>query len=239
MLDVAIALDARDLDLRQASAALKGPLGNDTVEIRNAAHLHGLCAGLKEGEYVIAGDAGDYVGVLNDGATIREGWVVDVATDEAQNRWIATPNALYPDPAHFADQDHAHVFSPDELRDTIQRSGLIVDSCFTIFPFLSRIRPFRAFGVIMYRVFQHAPYFATHGRTILIAAQTCLAFDPNEWRNAQTLEVPAKGLVRVSVPTATLDAAQPGLEDLRIVDPTGNQVPYLIEREGQRGVVGR
>jgi hypothetical protein len=66
--------------------------------------------------------------------------------------------------------------------------------------------------------------------TIFVAAQTCLAFDPNEWRNTQTLEVPAKGLVRVNVPAATLDAAQPGLEDLRIVDSTGNQVPYLIER---------
>ena len=66
--------------------------------------------------------------------------------------------------------------------------------------------------------------------TIVVAAQTCLAFDPNEWRNTQTLEVPAKGLVRVNVPAPTLDAAQPGLEDLRIVDSKGNQVPYLIER---------
>ena len=66
--------------------------------------------------------------------------------------------------------------------------------------------------------------------TIVVAAQTCLAFDPNEWRNTQALEIPAKGLVRVNVPTATLDAAQPGLEDLRIVDSKGNQVPYLIER---------
>jgi len=66
--------------------------------------------------------------------------------------------------------------------------------------------------------------------TIFADAQTSLAFDPNEWRNTQTVEVPAKGLVRVSVPATTLDAAQPGLEDLRIVDSTGNQVPYLIER---------
>ncbi len=66
--------------------------------------------------------------------------------------------------------------------------------------------------------------------TILVAAQTCLAFDPNEWRNTQVFEVPAKGLVRVNVPAGTLDAAQPELEDLRIVDSTGNQVPYLIER---------
>src|SRR5262249_51068979 len=66
--------------------------------------------------------------------------------------------------------------------------------------------------------------------TIVLDAQTSPAFDPNEWRNTQALEVPARGLVRVNIPTATLDAAQPGLEDLRIIDAPGNQVPYLIER---------
>jgi Protein of unknown function (DUF3999) len=65
---------------------------------------------------------------------------------------------------------------------------------------------------------------------ILSAAQTSWAFDPHEWRNTQTFEVPAKGLVRVNIPAATLDAARPGLEDLRIIDSAGNQVPYLIER---------
>jgi Protein of unknown function (DUF3999) len=68
------------------------------------------------------------------------------------------------------------------------------------------------------------------GLTILVTRQTSVAFDSNEWRNSQALEVPAKGLVRVNVPVATLDAAQTRLEDLRIVDSTGNQVPYLIER---------
>ncbi|PYI79884.1 MAG: hypothetical protein DMF05_08260, partial [Verrucomicrobia bacterium] len=62
---------------------------------------------------------------------------------------------------------------------------------------------------------------------IFVAAQTCLAFDPNEWRNTQTLEIPAAGLVHVNLPATTLDAAQPGLEDLRIVDSKGDQVPYL------------
>ena len=76
----------------------------------------------------------------------------------------------------------------------------------------------------------HHKFCAIVALTILVVAQTCLAFDPNEWRNTQTLEVPAKGLVRVNVPAATLDAAQPGLEDLRIIDSAGNQVPYLIER---------
>src|SRR6476646_7732895 len=66
--------------------------------------------------------------------------------------------------------------------------------------------------------------------TIFVAAQTCLAFDPNEWRNTQVLDIPAAGLVHVNLPATTLDTAQPGLEDLRIVDSKGDQVPYLIER---------
>jgi len=37
--------------------------------------------------------------------------------------------------------------------------------------------------------------------------------NPNEWRNAQALEVLPNGLLRVNVPAETLDAAQPGLED--------------------------
>ena len=63
-----------------------------------------------------------------------------------------------------------------------------------------------------------------------LCATSLLAFEPNEWRQMQTLNVSAPGLVRVNLPAATLDAAQPDLEDLRIVDAPGNQVPYLIER---------
>jgi hypothetical protein len=66
--------------------------------------------------------------------------------------------------------------------------------------------------------------------TIVLAGQACLGFDPNEWRNTQALEIPGKGLVRVNVPAATSDASQAGLEDLCIIDSTGNQVPYLVER---------
>jgi glutamate synthase domain-containing protein 3 len=71
MLAVATALDVKDLDLRAASGAIKDAPRDQMVEIHNAVHLHGLCAGLKEGEYTIVGDAGDYLGVLNDGATIE------------------------------------------------------------------------------------------------------------------------------------------------------------------------
>jgi SAM-dependent methyltransferase len=84
---------------------------------------------------------------------------------------LATPNALYPDPAHFADADHTRIFSPTELRDAVQHAGFVVKSCYTFFPFLSRLRALRAFSVMAYRIFQHAPYFASHGRTIMLSAR--------------------------------------------------------------------
>ena len=71
MLAVATALDVKGLELNAASAAIKHAPHDHALEIQNAAHLHGLCAGLKEGEYTIIGEAGDYLGVLNDGATIE------------------------------------------------------------------------------------------------------------------------------------------------------------------------
>ncbi len=84
---------------------------------------------------------------------------------------LATPNARYPDPAHFADADHAHIFSPDELCGLVERANLIVESCVTIFPYLSPFRPLRACGILAHRVFQAAPYFSSRGRTILLAAR--------------------------------------------------------------------
>jgi glutamate synthase domain-containing protein 3 len=71
MLAVTTALDVENLSLREASARVKTAPENQPVEIANVAHLAGFLAGLKRGEYIIRGDAGDYLGVLNDGAHIR------------------------------------------------------------------------------------------------------------------------------------------------------------------------
>ncbi|HEC33776.1 MAG TPA: tributyrin esterase [Chloroflexi bacterium] len=64
-------VDARRLDLKVASAAIRAALTSGTVTVRNADHLHGLGAGLRAGEIIVEGDAGDYVGVLNAGGTVR------------------------------------------------------------------------------------------------------------------------------------------------------------------------
>lgn len=80
------------------------------------------------------------------------------------------------------------------------------------------------------RLHGHRKLCGLAGFVTLLCATSLLAFEPNEWRQIQTLNVPASGLVQVNLPATTLDAAQPGLEDLRIVDAAGNRVPYLIER---------
>jgi glutamate synthase domain-containing protein 3 len=64
-------LDAEGKELRAASTELKRLLGKDAVIVKNATHLHGLCAGLKSGEITLEGDGGDYLGVVNDGALVR------------------------------------------------------------------------------------------------------------------------------------------------------------------------
>ncbi len=81
----------------------------------------------------------------------------------------------------------------------------------------------------------HRPLLPFHKLPLGLAALLGLslqavALAPNEWRHTQALEVDAQGLVRVDLPPETLDAARPALEDLRIVDGAGNEVPYVIQQ---------
>jgi len=64
----------------------------------------------------------------------------------------------------------------------------------------------------------------------LLSAESLAAMTPSEWRFSQAVDLPAAGLVRVSVPAETLDAARPELADVRITDSAGREVPYLIDR---------
>lgn len=51
-----------------------------------------------------------------------------------------------------------------------------------------------------------------------------------DWRFEQSLAVPQAGLLKVSLPAETLGTARARLEDLRLVDPGGREVPYVIQR---------
>ena len=53
---------------------------------------------------------------------------------------------------------------------------------------------------------------------------------PPEWRWSQALTVPQAGLIRTPVPVATLGVARAELEDLRLLDPAGREVAFVLDR---------
>jgi len=63
--------NVKSLQLHEVNTYLRANVNGAPLVLSGASHLHGLAAGLKHGEVIIKGDAGDYLGVLNDGATIR------------------------------------------------------------------------------------------------------------------------------------------------------------------------
>jgi hypothetical protein len=72
----------------------------------------------------------------------------------------------------------------------------------------------------------------------LCCAIACVSFAPlaiaanlpADWQHTQQFEFSAAGLVKISLPVDTLDAARPGLEDLRLYDDAGNEIPFVLER---------
>ena len=65
----------------------------------------------------------------------------------------------------------------------------------------------------------------------LAGAETLRSEDlATSWRFDQSLTVAEPNLLRVALPAETLGAARAELEDLRLVDPAGREVPYMIER---------
>ncbi len=51
---------------------------------------------------------------------------------------------------------------------------------------------------------------------------------PAAWPHTQDFTLAAPGLMKISLPPGTLDAARPALEDLRLYDDAGNELPFLI-----------
>ena len=64
---------------------------------------------------------------------------------------------------------------------------------------------------------------------ILMAGRSSAA-DWSGWESRQEFSVTAPGLVKLSLPPETLDAARADLADLRVVDANGNEVPFALER---------
>ncbi len=64
---------------------------------------------------------------------------------------------------------------------------------------------------------------------VVFAVPSIAATLPAEWQHTQQFDVSVPGLVKISLPVETLNAARPGLEDLRLYDDAGNELSYLIE----------
>ncbi len=64
----------------------------------------------------------------------------------------------------------------------------------------------------------------------LLAAASSSALTPAAWQHRQALNVAAPGLVRVDLTPSSFDAAGQELEDLRILDPNGHEIAFLLDR---------
>ncbi len=53
---------------------------------------------------------------------------------------------------------------------------------------------------------------------------------PPEWSYGQDIQVSQKGIVRVKLPLETLSNAQPARGDLRLMDPAGQEISYLVDQ---------
>ena len=85
----------------------------------------------------------------------------------------------------------------------------------------------------------------SHSKTLrqfgcFVRTATCVVFAaglsasaadlPSDWQHEQTFNVSTTGLVKINLPVETLDAARPALEDLRLYDDAGNEIPYVLTR---------
>ena len=64
---------------------------------------------------------------------------------------------------------------------------------------------------------------------LLVATAAPAALVPTEWRHRQEFTVAAPGIVRVELPDATFDAAQPDRADLRVLDPAGREAAFVLD----------
>lgn len=64
-------ISALSRTLREVNAALRQRVNGTPVKVNGVENIHGLAAGLSRGEVIVEGNAGDYLGALNAGATIR------------------------------------------------------------------------------------------------------------------------------------------------------------------------
>ncbi len=95
--------------------------------------------------------------------------------------------------------------------------------------------PCRPLTVLSLLIHPSRPYslLAKRGLALIACLWAAAAYGsvaPQDWRYEQSLAVPPAGLTATELPLETLDAARPFLEDLRLTDKAGQEVPFLVEQ---------
>ncbi|MBN8246681.1 MAG: hypothetical protein J0L84_04475 [Verrucomicrobia bacterium] len=67
------------------------------------------------------------------------------------------------------------------------------------------------------------------GLTLLWDSLTAAVHVP-DWQHVQPVHVAGAGLVKASLPPETLNALRPGAADLRLLDPSGAEVAWILQR---------
>ncbi len=83
------------------------------------------------------------------------------------------------------------------------------------------------------KTWRHVGRFSCQLSVTLLIALAAVSLNaaalPGDWQKEQHFEIAAPGLVKLTLPPETLDAARPTLEDLRLYDEAGSELPFLIE----------
>ncbi len=64
---------------------------------------------------------------------------------------------------------------------------------------------------------------------LLVLPRLGAAMDVSQWKSEQAIDITVPGPTKLTLPPETLDAAASGLTDLRLLDNSGHEVPFLIE----------
>jgi len=87
---------------------------------------------------------------------------------------VATPNALYPDPAIFEDSTHRQIFTLTSLRRLFERNGFLVERCYSLMPFLGNRRLTEKLARLTLQPLpgtRFLPHFRTRGLTLILKAR--------------------------------------------------------------------
>jgi ubiquinone/menaquinone biosynthesis C-methylase UbiE len=84
---------------------------------------------------------------------------------------LATPNARYPDPAHFDDPQHTHLFEMSGLAGLVGEMGFKVEQVYTLFPYLPNFRGRGRLAVWLSGIARRLPGTRTRGRTLMLGAR--------------------------------------------------------------------